>query len=261
MALGGRTRIITGQIPQRITEFGTPNGRKWADFNGDGNPDLCVVFFDIPELSGILVTLSTGPQFEQRAAGAEIVSRGFQVGLPDGRDWVDFNKDKKADYCRVVGTQNDYHLRVTLSAGDRFGTTLPDSEKIDPGIKETRAWVDWDGDGFPDFVRVVERPGFHRGIAITFGSGSGFGPTLDNLTPNSGNVEIAGVRPEDLPRFLNIFDTGYPEATLWMDVNGDGKADYIRLVGSNKDLVSVTLSNGRGFGLTITEPLPTRAIP
>jgi len=262
----GRPRIVrAAQFSRRITEFGTPNGRTWADFDGDGFLDLCVVLSDTPGVAGggVVVTLSTGLQFEQRAAGQEIIDRTVNVGLPDGRAWVDVNKDRKADYCRVVGTPNDSRLSCTLSARDRFGATIT-SEKIDPGIKETRAWVDWDGDGIPDFVRVLDRPGDYPGIAITFGAANGFGPTIDNLTPrprdangNIARVEIAGVKPEDLFRFLNLFDVGYPEATLWMDANGDGKVDYIRIVGSDKDLVSVTLSNGRGFGLTVTEPLPT----
>jgi hypothetical protein len=272
----GRPRLIgTIDAPQRITEVGTPNGRAWADFNGDRFPDLCVVLSDIPGTTGLCVTLSTGRRFDQRAAGREIVSPAcnrppdfvcLDVGLPDGRAWVDFNRDRKADYCRVVGTSGNFHLQVTLSAADRFGSTITSSDAIDPGIKETRNWVDWDGDGIPDFVRVVERPGFDPGIAVTFGSPNGFGPTIDNLTRLPVDArghpmqrEIAGVSREDLPRFFNIFDVGHPELTLWMDVNGDGKADYVRVVGSKKDLVSVTLSNGRSLGLTITEPLlPTK---
>ena len=259
----GRPRFIgTPDTPQRITELGTPHGRAWADFNGDRIPDMCVVLSDLPNTTGLCVTLSTGRSINQRAAGREIVSRDVDVGDPDGRAWVDFNRDGKADYCRVVGTPGNFHLQVTLSAGDRFGSTITSSETIDPGIKQTRNWVDWDGDRIPDFVRVIERPRFNPGIAITFGSATGFGPTIDNLTSrptdargNPIQVEIAGVRREDLPRFLNIFDIGDADLTLWLDVNGDGKADYVRVVGSNKDLVSVTFSNGRSFGLTLTEPL------
>jgi hypothetical protein len=178
------------------------------------------------------------------ATGATIKSQGLDVGYSAGRGWVDFDGDKKADYCRVVGGRGAYRLAVSLSTG-RTGTGFKDppilSGVIDPGVDDWGVWVDWDGDGFPDYVRVVGTKNFtDAGIAVTFGTGTGFGET-----------KVFKVQR---------FDWGYPETRMWIDMDADGKPDFVRLVGSQSDpIVAVTTSAGRnGLGVTTFLPLPSK---
>jgi hypothetical protein len=223
---------------------GDHDGRAWCDFNGDGFFDFCRVLRNnrAPLSSNLLVTLSTGNQLGQMAAGATITSQGLDVGYAAGRGWVDFNGDKKADYCRVVGVRGAYRLEVTLSTGTAFKAPPILSSIIDPGTDDWGVWVDWDGDGFPDYVRVVGTQNFtDAGIAVTFGTGTGFGETKVFKAQH--------------------FDWGYPETRMWIDMDADGKPDFVRLVGSHSDpMIAVTTSAGRnGFGPTTILPLSSES--
>ena len=88
----------------------------------------------------------------------------------------------KADYLRVVFTlggafrRETHILSATLSTGNGFGSTLNSSD-ANIGNAEGRAWVDFDGDGRTDFVRVVA-DNIRNVLAVTFGSNTGFGPTV-----------------------------------------------------------------------------------
>lgn len=53
-------------------------------------------------------------------------------------------------------------------------------------------------------------------------------------------------------------DGGFLEGRAWVDVNGDGKADYCRVVGKDdppEKRARCTLSNGTGFGADVDSPL------
>jgi hypothetical protein len=180
----------------------------------------------------------------QLAAGQTITSKPMDIGYAAGRGWVDFNNDKKADYCRVVGVTGHYQLAVSLSTGkddNSHGFKEPPilSGNINPGVDDWGVWIDWDKDGFPDYVRVVGSQNFagDTGIAVTYGAGSGFGETKRYTTQH--------------------FDWGYPETRLWVDMDGDGKPDFVRLAGSHADpMIAVTLSAGKnGLGNTYYIPL------
>jgi hypothetical protein len=117
-----------------------------ADFNGDGRPDFCQIATR-PGFTGLTCTLSPSNQ--------TISSGNLDLGYPEGRAFVDFDGDRKQDYCRVVGTgtPNSY-VACTVSEGTAFGATLP-SPSLDWGYPETRQWRDANGDGKADFCRVI----------------------------------------------------------------------------------------------------------
>ena len=223
---------------------GSAAGRAWCDFNGDKHLDLCrttaTAFEGGRAVGRLVVTLSSGDEFERRANGRTLQSDPVDPGYDEGRGWVDFNGDGKADYCRVVGVVGSYGLKCTFSNGTGFDKKelLMTGARFKPGDTVGRDWIDWDGDGLPDYVRALGP----KGLAVTFGAKSDFGETVESDS---------------------TLDAGAPDSRLWFDVDGDGRPDFIRVVGNNRDLIAVTFSvgrerglHGKGFGATRIEPLP-----
>jgi hypothetical protein len=217
-----------------VIDWGYDVGRAWVDFNGDGKADYCRLVGDSNGIdSHVECTLSTGSGF-----GATVLSPVVDWGYDFGRAWVDVNGDGKADYCRVVGNSDGVssYVECTLSTGTGFGATIV-SPVIDWGYDFGRAWVDVNGDGKADYCRVVgNSDGVDSHVACTLSTGTGFGATI--LSP--------------------VIDWGYDLGRAWTDVNGDGKADYCRLVGASNGVdshVACTLSTGTGFGATILSPV------
>ena len=105
----------------------------------------------------------------------------------------------------------------------------------DLGEIQPTSRVDFNGDGRADYCRVVGIPG-NGHVSCTLSTGTGFGSTITSPA----------------------LDWGYDTGRAWVDVNGDGKADYCRRVGGTNltsSYVSCTLSAGSAFGATITSPL------
>ncbi len=221
-----------------------------------------------------------------RSAPTEMTSGSIDVGRQEGRAWTDFNKDGRADYCRVVGNNGaGGYLRCTLSAKTEFGTEVS-SFQLDAGFHEGRTWADFDGDGRSDYFRIVEANGNHGRIKVTLSEGARFGneitsPELDlqywegraaadfngdgyddycwvhTANGREGQVScILSDKGEDFGTVIDSLkiDVGFYEGRVWADFNGDGKADYCRVVDSNsgQGKVQCSLSLGDRFGNEIT---------
>jgi hypothetical protein len=138
---------------------------------------------------------------------------------------ADFDGDGTVDFCQIESRPGYSGLICTLTSSRQPVR----SGNIDLGYPEGRAFVDFDGDRKQDYCRVVgtAAQGF---VWCTLSEGTAFGAT---------------VRSQAL-------DWGYAETRQWRDVNGDGRADFCRTVGNNRELFSCTLSEGRrGFGRTV----------
>jgi len=159
----------------------------------------------------------------------------FDWGYGWGRWSIDVNGDGTKDYCRVVGMPGDYGMWCTLSTSQRVedlyaGQTIQ-SDRIDVGYTDGRAWVDFDGDNKLDYCRIVgvQPSTFARCLVW---EGNHFGREIDSAP----------------------LDWGYPETRKWADVNNDGRADFCRVVGNDHEFIQCTLSAGRdGFGKTISD--------
>jgi len=204
-------------------DVGSEFGRAWVDFNADGRADYCRV------TTGLACTLSTGSGF-----GATVTTPTNDAGYEPGRTWVDIDGDKRADYCRRVGGGPDpTHLRCTLATPTGFGPDFT-SAPIDWGDDTGSAWVDFNGDGTRDYCRAVTASATNTQLFCTLVTANGLGQTI-----------VSG--PVDL---------GYPNGRAWVDHNGDGKADYCRLVGGGADTrVACTTSVGTAFG-PVPDPNP-----
>jgi hypothetical protein len=218
-------------ITSGVTDWGFPEGRTWADANGDGKADFCrrVGGPTNGVNSKVACTLSTGSGFDPGLLLSGVIDWGY----PTGRDWKDVDGDGKADFCRVVGVTNGTNSRVacTLSTGTGFGSTIT-SDVIDWGYPDGRAWVDANGDGKADFCRRVGiTNGTNSRVSCTLSAGGAFGQTISS----------------------GVTDWGYVDGRGWSDADGDGKADFCRRVGITNftdSRVSCTLSAGDGFGQT-----------
>lgn len=141
------------------------------------------------------------------------------VPVQRSKAWVDATGDGRADYCRLVGS---YRLRCAPSSGAGFGTEFT-SVNIDPGYSKGRAWADVNADGKADYCRVVG--GWNKQVACTPSNGSSFASTITSAP----------------------LDAGYDAGRAWVDVTGDGRADYCRVVGGWYKQVACTPSTGTGF--------------
>ena len=167
--------------------------------------------------------------------GTTVQSGVIDAGLATGSAWVDFNGDGKADYCRVIGTTGNYQLACTLSTGTGFGNTVT-SGVIDPGMTLGRAWIDVNGDGYPDFCRVLGTDGATTGqLACTLSTGgTGFGATITSAA----NISV-----------------GTMSLAAWVDVDGDGRADFCSLTAGNGS-TACYLSTGSGFSSAASANVP-----
>ena len=250
-------------------QAGYDAGRAWADATGDGRVDYCRVVDDWGPV--LRCTPSTGTGF-----GSTFGSRGIDPGYDAGRAWTDVTGDGKADYCRVTGGWDKF-VHCTPSTGSGFGATFG-SGKLDPGYDSTRAWADVNKDGRADFCRGV---GTNNRIVCTLSNGSSFGSDISKYLDvgydaGRGWADHNGDGTADFCRAVGpwwdlrlrydlaygsgfsttytsaVVDPGYDDTRRWADFNGDGRADYCRMVGGAYKNLQCTVSTGSGFGTTYT---------
>jgi hypothetical protein len=115
---------------------------------------------------------------------------------------------------------------VLCSSSYALADCGPHRNITDLGYEGTRAEVDFDGDGCADFCRVVGDPGTYR-LWCTSSNGANAGKTFDSGP---------GIDP------------GWPSGRQWIDVDGNNKADYCRVVGDpGNTRLRCTLSAGTSF--------------
>jgi hypothetical protein len=136
--------------------------------------------------------------------------------------WIDVNRDKRADYCRLVVPGRPGQYACTLSTGRGFGDTVKTADGYDGGYSTPHLWGDVDGDGTPDFCRRTGDSGSQR-VACTVSSGTAL---------------------VEWPEGNATWGTAGTPAAL-VDANADGRLDYCRVV---TDAGVCTLNTGKGWG-------------
>jgi len=208
---------------------------EFADLDGDGYDDHILITKD----GAPYVALNQGKKAETSKKWLLGQSQG-SVGLPapDGVPpgskvhFADVNGDGRADYLvmnATTGATRAYLSKPTsvdAQTGKRtftFKDVGPIASGVGPAAQVR--WADLDGDGKADFVFVTGRPNagkwYHNGGAdSTAPSGWVFNPRGD-LAASAG------------------------EETVFADMNGDGKADIVRIA-SNGSLTA-QFASGTGF--------------
>ncbi|MGQ5525422.1 FG-GAP-like repeat-containing protein, partial [Chitinimonas sp. PSY-7] len=212
---------------QRIT-VGDPGyaGQRWfIDMNNDGRADFIRT---VGALSG-----ANSQAAVSYANGQGVINdqgiRFFPITNwgPEGlRWWADVTGDGVGDFIRR--TDGGSSAQTTLG-----NTQGPVNWNLDDwGYPGPRWWVDFDGDGKADYLRAVGEPsGPGRLLRVDFGAEDG-----------------TTIRRQ--PLFLGPGDWGYEDRRWWADFDGDGKADYLRVVGDKTGPnahLAVTLSTGTGL--------------
>lgn len=114
-------------------------------------------------------------------------------------------------------------MKITFADGGNVQANISDG-----GYEEGRAWVDFTGDGRADYLRVVAP------------RNGGMGEVIVSPANATGTNLAADIRIRE--------DIGHPVGRTWIDVNRDGKADFVRFVGSDVgDRIKVSYSDGQGF--------------
>jgi hypothetical protein len=140
------------------------------------------------------------------------------------RDDVDFDKDGEKDFCRVIGGgSSPFYLACDLQGED--GVTFKYWPVSDPGHRYARRFVDWDGDGFLDYCRVVGNDGGAKNMRCNFGNGRRFGGDYDS----------------------SPFDAGYHDSNVTFEESSSG-ATFCADAGSSHEMRTCLPSKKRGFG-------------
>lgn len=219
---------------------------QWVDVNGDGLTDLCKR--DQGDSSVANVNCRIAPAFTSTYSLAlpllrrqwDMSMRPWQLiggadGLGEYRDIfsADVNGDGRADICYLHGSWSDGYgataeMRCSLFTGSGFtasnqwafgGVAVGVIDRTWP-----RAFVDFDGNGFPDFCRVLNNDTEAKTIRCLMNSANGF--TSENTLP--------------------ALSIPHREGSEFVDFNGDGKVDFCRVIGPAgwSNPVACRLSNG-----------------
>ena len=197
-----------------------------ADVNGDGLPDYVCKNAD----DCIHWNLNTGtgwlPGFRQTGLTA----------LGSVESWfIDINRDGKADF---VAYDSNGLMRWNLAAGDGTAEAnfAPTRDQRDLPLQGTQRWLaDVNGDGFPDFVVKNNNQDITHWV---LGTGNGFE-----------RVNRSQNRLCDLGDISTNNDRLPPPKSWVVDINGDGKADYVSFrSGSENGTLCWNYSVGDGTG-------------
>ncbi|MCX7590161.1 MAG: VCBS repeat-containing protein, partial [Kiritimatiellae bacterium] len=168
-----------------------------VDFSGDGKPDLCLYGENQVSL------------FKNNGGLFEPVSLPFDGGARSG-DWADFNRDGRPDLLLAVPGG----LRLFCNAGDTFRDVtgvIPVDGYLHP---TTAAWLDYDGDGWPD---ILFADGF-RGLRLYRNRGE---TNLTAQLPGFGTWYYAG--PFDNPGGAGFAAVYPPETGVDLRAEYSGK--------------------------------------
>jgi RHS repeat-associated protein len=245
-----------GRERRQALDDGYPESRAWVDFNGDGRADFCRLVGDFGEFRA-RCRLATADGFGAEIDSGELVRSEV---LPKAIAWVDLNNDGQTDFCRATLTRDVPQpfqmplnertittaglqsmgfgrVRCLFSRGTSFNPNEVQSVRTNLGQRSGWGWADVDGNGYPDFCRVLMTPvepppqpdpndpdivGEPRGLGCLLFDGQRFSGQLESSRTD--------LRP------------GEALGRAWVDVNGDGLAEYCRIV--NRHL-RCTVSTGR----------------
>lgn len=208
----------------------THSSAAWADFNGDGYPDLIYCGTTSSNTKGAITKLylnnkGTGTFTELEAPVLEKEITGAVKNVPLKGVWnipnisiADYNNDGKPDIL-IAGNWNSgipgtYVAALYRNNGDNTFTEINPlqikSGKTDkfPGVYFTgTSWIDFDKDGYPDLI-------------ITGNIGGGPRNQIARLFKNNGDETFSEVSDKNAP-----FHKVYKSTVNTVDFDGNGYED------------------------------------
>ena len=287
-ALGAGTAGNGWLISQTPPAGSYPVSEVTEDFNGDGIPDLAVIWSNSQYGGPFSVTILFGKGDGTFMTGPTVQPAGIQSypSMIGG----DFNGDGKADLA-VLSYNGSSISYITVLPGKGDGTFAPPitGQVYNQGptggdvIIGTLAAADFNGDGKLD-IAVVGDYVSSGGVTILLGNGDGSftsaGPNVD-LSGDFALIATGDFNGDGIPDFVtpNYFEFGgsptiflgkgdgtftfskvaftldyFPTSVLVADFNGDGVLD---LAFSDLNGVEIALGNGDGtFTETAASPIP-----
>jgi len=231
----------------------------WGDLNGDGQMDVCRAVADS-------FTCRLGPTFApglgfSHVAGGYIFGSDrctengceppqYREGYENLQDFyvTDMNGDGLSDACYLVlrADNSTRDIRCRLVQLDAAGNPSFSAESsawtlsaITPAAEGyPKGFYDFNGDGLPDYCRVLAGGVLRCGLA-----------SLNGFLAAEVSSAVA-------------IDGGYKEGAAFVDVNADGKVDYCRIVGVTGNYsLRCTFSNGVGWEVASGTPNRERYSP
>jgi FG-GAP-like repeat/Bacterial Ig-like domain (group 3)/Abnormal spindle-like microcephaly-assoc'd, ASPM-SPD-2-Hydin len=275
-------------ISQTPPTGSNPLSEVTGDFNGDGIPDLAVLWSNNPYGGPFSVTILFGKGDGTFTTGPTVQPAGVQ--LYPTMIGGDFNGDGRADLAVLSYNGNSIsYITVLLGNGDGTFAAPLTGQVYNQGsvggdvILGTLAAADFNGDGKLDLAVVGDYVS-SGGVTILLGNGDGTftaaGPNVD-LTADFALIATGDFNGDGIPDFVtpNYFEFGgsptiflgkgdgtftfkptsftldyFPTSVLVADFNGDGVLD---LAFSDLNGVEIALGNGDGtFTETSASPIP-----
>jgi autotransporter-associated beta strand protein len=253
---------ITLTLSTRETRFTT------ADVNGDGKPDLILLY---GSYNSVGVMLGNGNGTFQTA-------QVFPVGkYPTSVAVADLNGDGKAEL--VTSNYNDNSVSILFGNGNG---TFQAAQNLFAGPNPSRvAVVDVNDIGFPSLVVTNEKA---NTVSILFGPGNGTfeapssvsvggsypvalavadlngdgQPDLVTANSRSGNISVLlNNSATPFQPIQNFPAYGIPVSVAVGDLNGDGLKDVVAVASNGSNDLSVFLGTGTG-AFPVTRNIPVR---
>lgn len=236
----------------------------WADYDGDGHPDLLT--------SNFRLFTNTGGRFRDDSRLIQAPGRRN----PEGAGWIDYNGDGRPDIL-ITNGEDGIRLLENTGKGPNWFRDVSDKAKLGAaglgrGNGDFIAFADYDGDGYTDFLYNLGNgilahnegdgtfaldkesgivlpggAGYKRGISFADYDNDG---DLDLFVPANGRARL--YRNENDGTFTDVIAAagdlaGATEpsfAAAWGDVNHDGFLDLF--VCHTRGASRLYLGNGRG---------------
>ncbi len=142
-ALAGFTRVTTGDI---VNDGGWCYACAWADYNGDGFPDLFVTNNNSAQNRNNLLYRNNGDGTFSKVVTGPVVADG---GSSYGCTWADCDNNGWPDL--FVSNYNEHNF-LYLCGADSFARVTSGRVVTDGGRSTGAAWADYDSDGLLDLV-------------------------------------------------------------------------------------------------------------
>jgi hypothetical protein len=238
--------VVVQTYPDLWQGKGALDEVRWLDVNGDGFVDICR-HVGLPSARTVCrygPSFSSGTETTYSYAYREVLScsegdcvTNFVPGVAVNdrfMEFADVSGDGIPDLCYAYQTSENpvvLDLRCRIGSRNASGIVIYGGEgapwifsNIDIGHYDwPRTFADFNGDGFADFCRVRADRALMCTPALPSG---GFGPEV---------VSTAAM------------GTFQKEGATFIDINGDGKADFCRIEDGSAFLIRCTMSNGIGW--------------